>query len=603
MANEGWKPAWFRGYASDFYDWHALNLEDRTHYWRRIGLVESFFDMDGTGYEGRADLNMNLVVETRTSLDLPALRTRLALAWSIMRQRHVLLSARAVQLQDLSRSEERGQDRVFVFTPSSSVDDLLDEGRTFLDFLEDSYPDADQDDFYTHLMNTGRAIDASKACSRCLVMPFKHSTESTFPLRIVIVAGHQIADGLTTFRLMNSLISLLNSTDAELQSFAKKLVRTTPTTRLPPAQETLYPPVSASPARRRWFWLITRILRHTSHTNPTSFQNPLRRSKPLPRAKAFSPKYPLLLNYAKPPTNNAHTLEAKLSSHASARLIALCRQTSISIGSGLFTLVALTMMLLNERLRPDTPLRARLPFTGSFPLNPRPFLADVPAEAQDSLMLAFSDGITLPFLPSHLPFEGRFKLLGRQAHRQLRSYQKRRRSEHEELALGAKSSKFLLPTFYLQSLERFANRMRLTGSGDVVDAEPEVYDFQGVYKPAAPGSLATCGISSVGDRTALISSGKYSLGSEALGKEGKDLAVDFRNMWSFVRPRDGEFLVGAAGSTDTEDGRMRLGFGVSFDGNVIDVGRVGEWRGVIEGLLEGRGEEGEEGLERRSSKL
>ena len=111
-------------------------------------------------------------------------------------------------------------------------------------------------------------------------------------------------------------------------------------------------------------------------------------------------------------------------------------------------------------------------------------------------------------------------------------------------------------------------------------------DFQGAYKPAVPQTLATCGISSVGDRTGLISSGKYSLDSSFMQEEGKDIAADFRNMWSFVRPRDGEFLVGAAGNRDTEDGQMQLGFGVSFDGNAIDPVRAREWKEVIEGLLE-----------------
>ena len=143
----------------------------------------------------------------------------------------------------------------------------------------------------------------------------------------------------------------------------------------------------------------------------------------------------------------------------------------------------------------------------------------------------------------------------------------------------------------------------------------ENIDFQGNYPPAIPQTMATCGISSVGDRTPLISSGQYSLElpipipttiptttanlsekqqhhhhqQQSSKKDTKDLAADFRNMWSSVRPRDGEFLVGAGGNSDTEDGSMSLRFGVSFDGNVIDPDRAGEWRGVVEGLLEGEG--------------
>ena len=243
------------------------------------------------------------------------------------------------------------------------------------------------------------------------------------------------------------------------------------------------------------------------------------------------------------------------------------------------------MMTLHERLHPDIPALQRLPFVGSFPMNPRPFLSGkATTGSEDSLMLAFSDGITLPFLPSDLPLEGRFKLLGRQAHRQLKSFQKRKRTEAEELALGTKGPKFLLPTFYLASQDRWKMRWASVGREDSLGFAN--VNFQGAYPAAIPQTLATCGISSVGDRTALISSGKYSLDVRDMQKEGKDVAADFRNMWSFVRPRDGEFLVGAAGNRDNEGGEMSLGFGVSFDGNAIDPEMAKEWKEVIEGLLE-----------------
>ena len=63
-------------------------------------------------------------------------------------------------------------------------------------------------------------------------------------------------------------------------------------------------------------------------------------------------------------------------------------------------------------------------------------------------------------------------------------------------------------------------------------------------------------------------------------REGKEVAADFRDVWSFVRPRDGEFLVGAAGNRDTDDQSMSLGFGVSFDGNSVDPDKARGWEGV-----------------------
>jgi len=58
------------------------------------------------------------------------------------------------------------------------------------------------------------------------------------------------------------------------------------------------------------------------------------------------------------------------------------------------------------------------------------------------------------------------------------------------------------------------------------------------------------------------------------------MLADFRGLASTVRPRDGEFLVGAIGNKD------RFGFGVAFDANAIDGNRAREWKGLMEGLLD-----------------
>lgn len=633
MSNEQWNPTWLQGYASDRFNWKQL---EGGQYWRRLGLVEGFFDIDGNKFEGRADLNMNLHLEVRTSLDLQAFRQRIIQAWSILRHRHVLLATKVAHVHDILPNVEPSEDRAFVYTQRLKVDQLLDDGHIYCDFLDEHHPRADPKNFYLHLMNTGRAIHADICMSRLIVMPFKHTTSNTFKLNLVLVAGHQVADGLTTFRWMNSFISLLNTPSTELQAFAHALCTTNPTSRFPPAQESLYPPISGSPARQRWFWLITRILRHTARVNPPCFANPLCRITPLERAQVFPEKYHIL-DYKTPPRNNAYIVNATLSASATANLIRLCRSTTppISIGSGLFVLVALSMMTLHERLPSHTHCpSAHLPFIGSFPLNPRPFLSGPPTTGkEDSLMLSFSDGIALPFLPSALNLEGRFKLLGLQAARQLKMYQKRKRSVEEELALGARGSKFLLPTFYLASQDRWKRRWEETDKEADVDSSrsssrenlgtatassktrktttssntttttkkaPHDSDFQGSYPPSVPSMPATCGISSVGDRTPLISAGKYDVATPLPSDGERDVAADFRNAWSFVRPRDGEFLVGAAGSRDGEvnsgttkgngEGVMTLSFGVSYDGNVIDPERVGEWKDVIEGMLESRPE-------------
>jgi hypothetical protein len=596
MANASWNPLWLRGYANDRYEWKKTN---DGHYWRRLGLVEGFFDIDGSKFEGRADLNMNLHLEVKTSLDPQAFRERIKQAWSILRHRHILMAATVVEQKQMVGDVAEQGSRAWLYSPLKSIDQLLKDGDERCDFLADHHASIDVSDFYFHLMNTGRAINPDISMSRLLVVPYQHTTAGIFKLNVVIVAGHQVADGLTTYRWMNSFISLLNSSSSELQTYANTLCTTSPTSRFPPAQESLYPKITGSSARQKWFWLIARILRHTARTTPPAFPNPLCRSTPLPRAQTLTPKY-ALLNYAIPPRNNSYTINATLSPAASQHLISLCRSTTppISIGSGLFVLVALAMMTLHERSPSHTNCPdAHPPFIGSFPLNPRPFLSGPPTTGkEDSLMLAFSDGISLPFLPSHLSLEGRFKLLGLQASRGLKQYQKAKRSVEEELALGARGSKFLLPMFYLASQDRWKRRWEESDvEADVYSktyksidnegkrGETPVQDFQGIYTPTVPSTPATCGISSVGDRTPLIARGRYDVHADL---DGKEVVADFRDMWSFVRPRDGEFLVGAAGNRDGAGGVLRLGFGVSYDGNVIDPGKVGEWKALMEGMLE-----------------
>ena len=230
-------------------------------------------------------------------------------------------------------------------------------------------------------------------------------------------------------------------------------------------------------------------------------------------------------------------------------------------------------MTLYEARFPHVKPADRLPFIGSFPVNPRPFLTGNPLP--DSLMLAFSDGILLPFLPSDLPFEGRFKLLGKQAHRQLKIYQKTKRTFEEEAALGTKSGAQLMPALYATSADRLEQRRK-----------PEAkmgWDVQGEFRVKVPNSWGTCGISSVGDRSALVRRGRY---DTSRMPEDRDIVVDFRDLGSTVRARDGEFLVGAAGEKDW------LGFGVSYDGCAVDPQRARAWKDLIEGILDDGGTEG-----------
>lgn len=568
------RPRWLESYATHRHDWHRLEKNGHSAYCRRIGVVEGLFNTDGVDFEGRADISTELHVELSTKMSLGALKSRILQAWSILRQKHVLLASKVLKpagfLADGINWDP--EDRLFEFEPSICSERMIDEGKQHLTFVQEHYPKVSRDEFFTHTLNTGRCLNASEALSRVYVLPVNPQDHAIRSLDFVFVTAHEITDGLTVTRWMASFIDLLNMSAQQLVREAERLCSITPVSRLPPAQETLYPPIKGNSPRQRWFWLLSRILRHTRRLPPISFQNPLRRRYPLTKAVPMEPRFQNILDYTRVPPINTFAVRAVLSLTASRRLSTLCRDARISVGSGCFALVAVVIMLFEERRNPHVQQHERHPFVGSFPVNPRPFLTGQSTMGkEDSLMLAFSDGVSLPFLPSDLDLEGRLRLLGKVADRQLRRYQKRTRSLEEEVHLGSRSPTQLLPLLYLDTLER------LEVKSDA--SRKRGWNIQGAYLARSGTSLATCGISSVGARSAIIQSGKY---DTQIIPNGKDIVTDFRNLESNVRARDGEFLVGAVG----DNGQLR--FNVSYDGCAIDPDLAEEWKKVMETILEPR---------------
>lgn len=569
------KADWLESYATDRHDWHEITSDGRLSYFRRIGVVETMFDIDGCDFEGRADLTIDLQVEVKTSLSVQSLNERILQAWSILRQEHVLLSAKVADAKEIvtGNPDYAAEDRLFVFQPASTPDEMLAKARKQTRFLEEHYDKVDIAEFFIHTLNSSRCIDASTALGRLFVLPVKLDERGVCHLDLVLIAAHEITDGLSSTRWMAHFVDLLNASSQQLSCHASQLCDKSAARRLPPAQESLYPPIQGNLARQRWSWLLSRILRHTRKPPPASFQNPLRRKIPLDKAKALDAKFSAVLDYSRVPPLNGYRIRADLSPASTHRLMELCRRARISIGSGCFALVAIVMMLFEERRDPDISADQRLPFVGSFPINPRPFLKGTPTTGkEDSLMLAFSDGITLPFLSSELDFEGRLQLLGKQAARQLRQYQKRPRSLEEEIHLGSKSPTQLFPLLYLATMER----REMRSSPD----KKRGWNIQGGYPATTSATLATCGVSSVGSRSSTISSGKYDTSHLP---PGEDVVADFRNLSTSVRARDGEFLVGVIG----DQGRIR--FEVSFDGCGIDPDLAQEWKHVLENILESGG--------------
>jgi hypothetical protein len=181
-------------------------------------------------------------------------------------------------------------------------------------------------------------------------------------------------------------------------------------------------------------------------------------------------------------------------------------------------------------------------------------------------MLAFSDGLVLPFLPSDTNFEGRFKILAKSAQHQLKTYQKRFRDPLQ--MLDSHSPVRMLARNYLTAVERAESKL------------PEQFrtgiNPQGAYPANVLISSATCGVSSVGSVKHWVASGKYRLDDTS-----KDLVADFRGVRRGVRARDDEFLVGSMG-----DSEGMIHFGVSYDASAIDEERVKRWKERIETAMD-----------------
>ncbi|KAK3675546.1 hypothetical protein LTR78_004630 [Recurvomyces mirabilis] len=587
------QPHWLRHYASPNYTWtatsiDATNPDSRTRFSRPLGLVESIFDSDGRFWEGRADINCLLTLEIRSSLSPVELRKHILLAWTCLRCQHLLLQARAVvSAEERSEGKSKSHDVRFIVDLPATTTDARVEAEKHIVFLADHYDTITWQDFWLHCQNAARVLDPNLALAKLfLLTPEIKKGSETFTLHFLAIGAHQIWDGLATSIWMRNFTQFLNESHVQLtQRLTASLEPKGVRARLPPPQEALYPPflpTATSRAKQRWFWLLTRLLRHVRKPLAAGFPNPLYRSQRQPPIP-LSPVYDRVLNYTTTPALNTTVINITLPTHQTRTLHRLCREAGTSVGAGCFALVAMSMMALYESLNPNIPLAERRPFITGFPLNPRAFF-DHKVEP-DSCMLAFSDGISLPFLSASLPVEGRLRLLAKVAQRQLGVYQKRRtaRQEQDLSSMTSRGAGRVLAVQYLNSIER---------ADAMVPGRLRKYpNPQGQYPASQNLTGQTCGVSSVGRRDPLLRPGVYDVRRPAC-EEGKEMVADFRSMRQCVRAREGEFLVGIGGDEEA------VGVGVSVDASVVDLGRVEEWRGMLLGLLEGVGGEGREGRER-----
>lgn len=563
---------WLDQYASNYHEWRQAQNDGKQCFYRPLGIVETAFDSDGIYYEGRADVNALLELQAKHRLSQGQLRKRITLAWTVLRLSHVLLLARAVDRQAFMAAGNAFQTRFFMICPPEGLRNAVADATEALSFVEQPVDDRGLATFYRHAQNTGRVVNADKLLAKLFVFPIDDTAGIKTSLKFLFVKGHQITDGLTNFTWLSHFVKLLNTPLAVLEDAVNDLSpQTSIRARLPLPQEDLYPRIPGSIAKRRWFWLLTLVLRHVKRPMPAAFPNPLRRITPFKEAMAMPPTYDSYLEYNDRPPLNTFTCMAKVPKSATVKLHKWCREVGTSIGAGAFVLVAMVMMSLHEELHPDEAPESRRPFIGSFPINPRPFFKH--HEAPDSMMLAFSDGVVLPFLPSSLDLETRFKVLVRQAHRQLGLYQKRVKAEEQDSIayMGSRGAGRVIAMNYIGAMERLRSKVPEELRHSLGNHSP-----QGELTATQNGSMATCGVSSVGRSG--WRRGEFDVDSE-LG-EGEDAFVaDYRSSKQNVRARDGEFLVGVWGDDDG------IAANVSYDGNAIDEDVIREWQNRMENLL------------------
>jgi hypothetical protein len=510
---------WLDDYASSRFQWQHAPFEKANRFYRPLGLVEYAFDADGRYHEGRADMTVETELDVKSTLGREALRRRTLLAWACLRCRYPLLQAKALPNgQAVQDPDARETEIYFVIDVPATKEDAVVEAEEYAVFLEDYYENIDPYDFWFHGQNVARVVDPEKSLAKFFVLPLERISVDRSRLRFVTIGSHQIWDGLTMHVFQRELVHFINKELDELESQLTRLVDIADMNkRLPLPQEAFYPPITGSKARRRWFWIITCILLHVRKPLEAGFANPLRRHQPLPPV-SLSPVYGRVLDYSRTPPLNTRHVPIRIPLRNTQRLHRLCREAKASIGAGCFALSALSMMEMEELLHPNIPLSERKPFISGFPLDPRAFFNY--RTDPDSLMLAFCDGISLPFLPSTLDLGGRIRLLTKQAHRQLAAFQKRKQPADSEAKLeymGTRGAGRMLANLYISGVSRI----------DAVLPESlrRGLEVQTAYPPRPNMSVQTCGVSSVGWRGAVIWRGMYDL-----DVEGKAFVADFRDL-------------------------------------------------------------------------
>ncbi len=265
-------PHWLDRYASQYHKWQQSHDQSGKYYYRPLGVVESLFDADGTESEGRADVNVILTLEIRSTLTKAQYRKRVQSAWASLRVHHALLLAKALSGHAfLGQEHEKAADRFFAIKQPEGSDRAMDQASETITFVEDHYPDIQMEDFLHHCMNSARVIDPSQHLAKLFVMPLKLLPGGTYRFEAILIAAHQITDGLSVYQWMAHFLHILNQSEHDLQHslsqacLPQNLWRRLPPATLPSPQETALSNAGAGPSPASFATSSTRYP-HASRT-------------------------------------------------------------------------------------------------------------------------------------------------------------------------------------------------------------------------------------------------------------------------------------------------------------------------------------------------
>ncbi|KAI7724282.1 hypothetical protein KC322_g61 [Hortaea werneckii] len=224
---------WLDDYGSERFRWRETRNDQQQFFYRPLGHTESLFDSDGRYYEGRADINSMVEMEVKSRLTEEQLHEKILLAWTCLRSRHSLLRASAVKRVDIGLShDDDPNEYCFRVHVPRDVEEAKDSAKGHIVFLGDHYEAVDTDDFWQ-----GPSPPPPSHCGFAPNLGWNDYLHEQKGLVCDFIKSREIEQ------------------------------------HLPLPQEALYPPISGSKAKQRWFWAITRILRHVRKPLQAGFAN------------------------------------------------------------------------------------------------------------------------------------------------------------------------------------------------------------------------------------------------------------------------------------------------------------------------------------------